>query len=280
MTDQTDDNLLIVKSADMGVVAQMGLYRGNKDYQLESVVELTPVYRPSASADETTNITNLYARLLVDFVANGYEGFIKFIKSPLLDSDTGMIDQLLLTKLNEIFKYIVVKRNIKIGSVIEDFEDLYNMRHKVKEIDAGLEVFANWLKTQKVLYTEELPAALRLCEINQHIKNYFGDYTLSLFPVLNCADVAMYRDFTYTRKRDFMDEVLSSEKITLTEEREPALYKQLEGYYADKDKFFNIIREMYIYTFSPYDSFLGGLFKFKVYKTIDDTFTIVSCRTY
>lgn len=280
MVEQSNDNLLIVKSSDIGVVAQMGLYKGNQNYQVESIVELTPLYRPSITPNETETITSLYLRLLNEFAEKGFDGFVNFIKSGSLDSDTGLIDMILQTRLNEIFKYIVVRRNIKIESVILDFEDLYNARHKVKEVELGLEIFASWLKTQKVLYAEELSSALGLCGISENIKNHFGEYSLVLFPILNCADIGFYRDITFARKQDLMDEILSSEKITLTEEREPVLYKQLEGYYADKDKFFNILREMYIYTWSPYHSFLGGLFKFKVYKTIDNTFTIVSCRTY
>jgi hypothetical protein len=282
MIEKTDDNLLIVKSSDMGVVIQMGLYQTKaEEGQVESLVELTPLYRPSSTPNETEIVTNLYLRLLKEFVEKGYEGFINFLKSPVLDADTGLIDKILVSRLNEIYKYIVTgKKSISIGSVLMDFEDLYALKDKVEEVSIGLDIFANWLKTQKVLYGEELQSALKQCDIDPNIKGRFKNFDLVLFPILNCADIAFYRDPTFNRKVDLMEEIIKSEKVTLTEAKEPVLYKQLNGYYANKDNFFNILREMYIYTWSPYDSFLGGLFKFKVYKTTSDTFTIVSCRTY
>lgn len=277
--EKNDENLLIVRSCELGTIAKLSLWRDKDSLGLESVIELFPYYQLDMAEETYKLLPFLYITLLKEYSDKGYPGLIEFLKSEKFDQDTGLIDTILTTKINEIFKYIVVRKAISIESACLDFEELYAMKDKVREITEGLEVLDNWLKTQRVLYLEEFKNAADLCVLSDPIKERYKDVVPTPFPILNCSSIALYRDMYRDHRKEIVDKIINSEKYNISQEVDAKLYKQLEGFYADKDKFFNILREMYLFIWSPYDH-LDGLFKFKVYKTLDGVYTIVNCRNY
>ena len=279
MAENKDNNLIIVKSSELGDIAKFALWRDRTELGLESVIELTPYYQSGTDEEVTKLMPFIYITLLKEFNDKGFPGFIDFIKSDKFVEDTGLIDAIITEKLNEIFKYVVVRRSIGIESCCLDFEELYSMKDKVKEINEGLSLFGVWLKTQRVLYTEEFKTAMELCEVTGCIKEKYADVQPTPYPIMNGVSLAIYRDMRQNYRKDLVDKITLNDKYTVSPDTDAKLYEQLEGFYADKDKFFNILKQMYLFVFSPYEH-LGGLFKYKVYRTLDGAYTIVNCRTY
>ena len=281
VTNKADDNLLIVKSSDIGHIATLNRFIGHGQEGVDSLIEMIPHYNAAITKVTSPTLCGEYVRFLKAYQDSKFDGIIKFIKDGGFNTfvNYNVIAKVVFHKLNEIFRFIVVRRSIAIEDFELDFEDLYKLKDQIREVNDGLELFGRWLNTQYVLYTEDWKQANELCYLDQSLQNRYPDLNVVAFPILNCVSIGYPVEFSNSKRMDLIENILKNEKYTVTKDKEPKLYSELEGYFADKEKFFNILHEMYLIVNSPYD-YLGGLFRFKVYRTLDGEYNIVNCRSY